>query len=317
MGDEGWRRMVALAGRQHGLLTSEQFREGGVRPAAVRWRLDTGQLERVCTKIYRFPAARRTWEQRAQLALLRLGPGSTLSHASAAHVLRLDGFEARPATIEALMLRGRGAKSSTTEPVLDGLVLHRTRVPFETRVVDGLRVTDLARTILDLAGQVGEERLEFALDAAQRRNPRLGAALEHTLERGHHGVAGVVQLSGLLDERDGQHTDSALEAKVFRLLRKAGVRRPVHQHDVFDRDSYVVRLDFAWVREKVALHVDGYGFHSQRERFEHDREVTTRLTALGWNSIRVTSRGLDRGTWVEALRAALRAGNPQLTFFKT
>jgi very-short-patch-repair endonuclease len=308
--------MVALAARQHGLVTSKQFKVAGFPRAVVRWRQDSGHLERVCRGVYRFPAAPLTWEHRALSALLRLGPGSCLSHASAAHVLRLDGFQARPTTLDVLVRRGRGAKSSPAAPLLDGLVLRRTRVPFATCVVNGLRVTDLARTVLDLAGQVEGERLEDALDAAQRRNPGLEGELSRALEGGGRGVLGSAQLAGLLEERDGQHTDSALEARVFRALRRARVRRPVHQHRVLDGERYVVRVDFAWVREKVALHVDGYEYHQQRTRFEHDRDVATQLTALGWRSVWVTARSLGANDWVKALKAALRDGDPQLTLFK-
>jgi very-short-patch-repair endonuclease len=73
-----------------------------------------------------------------------------------------------------------------------------------------------------------------------------------------------------------------------------------------------VRIDFAWPAERVGLHVDGYRWHHQRDRFERDRAQLARLTALGWRSVHVTSRGVEDAEWLVALRSALRAGAAQL-----
>jgi predicted transcriptional regulator of viral defense system/very-short-patch-repair endonuclease len=315
MTERGWGRVVGCAGRQHGLVTGAQVNTAGVTRGALRTRVASGELENAAPGVYRFCSAPRTWEQRALAALMRLGPQAALSHGSAAHVLKLDGFHRTPTNVDVLVAKDSGVKTTNwcTER---SVVLHHTRTAFESRVVNGLRVTDLARTVMDLAGQVDGERLEDALDAAQRRNPGLEGVLSRKLKRSCKGVTGSAQLAGLLEERGGEHTDSALEAKVFRALRKARVRRPEHQHEVFDGERYVVRLDFAWVREKVALHVDGYTYHQQRTRFEHDRGVATQLTALGWRSVWVTSRSLGGHDWVKAVKAALRDADPQLTLFK-
>jgi very-short-patch-repair endonuclease len=315
MTEQGWGRVVRVAGRQHGLVTRAQVLASGVTRCTLRTRVANGELEQTERGVFRFCSSSRSWEQRALAALLRLGPEASLSHASAAYVLRLDGFNHPPPNIEVLLSHESGVKAARWR-TQRSVVLHRTRVTFDSRVVNGLRVTNLARTVMDLAGQVDGERLEGALDAAQRRNPGLEGELTRTLERHRCGVTGSAQLAGLLEERGGQHTDSPLEVKVSRALRKARVRQPAHQHEVFDGERYVVRLDFAWVREKVALHVDGYAYHQQRTRFEHDRDVATQLTALGWRSVWVTSRSLGGRDWVKAVKAALQDADPQLTLFK-
>jgi hypothetical protein len=84
---------------------------------------------------------------------------------------------------------------------------------------------------------------------------------------------------------------------------------------VYDARGYVVRIDFAWPRHLVALHVDSFLHHSGRTRFEHDRSFLNRLSALGWHSIFVTSRALDAGdAWLTSLQAVLAAREPQRSF---
>jgi hypothetical protein len=260
--------------------------------------------------VYRFTFSRPTWEQRALAALLRLGPAAALSHDSAAFVLRLKGFASRPESVEVLVPHGF-PRVSRAHPLMPGVVLHRARAPFESFKVGGLRVTDARRTLLDLAGRLQGDRLDAALDAAHRYDEDLAARLTKAVEGRKarvRGVKGIAGLRELLADRDGRATESPLEAEVFRALRRADLPRPVHQYEVTDEGGYVTRLDFAWPEERVALHVDGYAYHHDRVPFEHDRLVGTRLTALGWRSVWVTSRSKDDTTWLRAVQKALGLG---------
>jgi hypothetical protein len=81
---------------------------------------------------------------------------------------------------------------------------------------------------------------------------------------------------------------------------------------VFDDRGYVMRLDLCWPEHRVALHVDSYQWHQQRERFERDAAQRARLAALGWVSVPITSRGLDGGSWLADLRRTLGLTAPQL-----
>jgi very-short-patch-repair endonuclease len=126
------------------------------------------------------------------------------------------------------------------------------------------------------------------------------------------GQPGAAQLRDLLSTRLA-HTDSPLEASVLRRLRAEGIAVPSNQFEVRDEGNLVARVDFAWPTQRVALHVDGYRWHSQRERFDRDRSQLARLTALGWISVQVTATGLDQPAWVAALRVALKDRSPQLS----
>jgi very-short-patch-repair endonuclease len=295
-----------VAQRQDGVFTWEQAESCGLDKAAVRWRLDAGGLEGIWRGVFRFAGAPRSWRQHARASLLavaRRGGEVALSYSSAAYVFGLDGFgEKAPYPLELTVNREHHA------PRLRGVRVHSTRDVLQTIRLRDLQVTTLARTVVDLAGRLTGAPLELALDSAQRLSPTLAVALPQLLVPGRPGVK---QLRDLLETRLA-HTDSPLEAKVLRRLRAEKLAVPSNQFELSDERGFVARVDFAWPSARVALHVDGYRWHAQRERFDHDRSQLARLTALGWVSVHVTATGLDQRDWVDALRVALQGGSPQL-----
>lgn len=42
------------------------------------------------------------------------------------------------------------------------------------------------------------------------------------------------------------------------------------------------RVDVAFPRQKVAIEVDGWAFHSDQDAFQHDRERQNSIALLGW-----------------------------------
>lgn len=310
-----WKKLEQLGHRQHGVVTSAEAQRCGLSRSALRWRITRGELVQVHEGVFTFSAARRSWEQRAMGAVLWLGPSAALSHASAASVLCLDGFKARPSTVEVLVPHSE-VSTRRLKDLPQGLVVHRSRTPFESTTVAGLRVTDLTRTLLDLAQVAKKPRglddtLDDALDSAQRMYPGTDRLLEQELKTHGQGRAGAARLSQLLEARAGLSTESALEARVLRAIRRAGLPPPKPQVQVSDGDGYVTRLDFAWAAELVALHVDGYAYHQQRTQFEGDRIINSRLTALKWASVWVTHRSVDGDVWLRALRTLLERRAPQ------
>lgn len=84
-------------------------------------------------------------------------------------------------------------------------------------------MTSPVRTLIDLATTVEERALELLVNDADRLGlvdpERLRAALDE-----RHGVPGVRALRRLLDARTFRLTDSELERRFLRLLRRAGLR---------------------------------------------------------------------------------------------
>ncbi|MGV3621532.1 MAG: DUF559 domain-containing protein [Archangium sp.] len=295
---------AAVLREQFGVIGYQQARELGMSYGAIRWRLRSGEWTRGLGRTYRLASSPPTWNQRALEALLASGPGSVLSHSSAAFVLGLEGFNQKPpSTLETSVQPGRRV-------ILQGVSVHHPTDTFPWFTKRGLRVTTLARTLVDLAGVMPEERFEFTLDSAQRRYPYLAHWLEHYLGRLEpRGHAGIGMLAKLLRERTGGHTDSALEVKVWRALRRNGITNMRRQFEVKD----VMRVDFAWPEHRFVLHADSTLWHLQEERLTRDALQRMRLQELGWLSLVVTNSMLKSGdAWLDSVRTQLAARAPQL-----
>ncbi|MEW6431366.1 MAG: type IV toxin-antitoxin system AbiEi family antitoxin domain-containing protein [Myxococcota bacterium] len=307
-----WAAVAATGRRQLGLITTEQLLEAGLTRSAIKWAVRDRRLERVGRRLYRLAGAPTSWRQRAKEALLRCGEHARLSHGSAAHLWRLDGFEYPPWPIEVTVPHG----SYVSQQV--GVRVHQSRLDDSRHVVLGLEVGSVGRTLIDLAVTLDDEALEIALDSAQRRFRHLGPWLLALAETdAARGMAPLAHLAGLVLERQGQHAESALEVRVWRGLRRARHLPPPRlQHEVFDGAGYVMRVDFAWPQERVALHADGYRWHARRDAWDTDATQRNRLSAAGWKSLIVTSATLD-SDWLDTLASLLRARSPQLSLFQS
>ncbi|MGH2726414.1 MAG: endonuclease domain-containing protein [Actinomycetota bacterium] len=139
------------------------------------------------------------------------------------------------------------------------------------------------------------EVLEEALDDALRRGLTTMARLRWrfaALRR--QGRPGIGAVDRLLRERIGI-TQSVLETRVLRLIKRARLPDPVCQHEVRNRRGRLVAVvDFAYPDRRLAIEADGYRWHSGRARWEHDRSRSNALMHLGWRVIHVTARDLEQ-----------------------
>ena len=137
------RRVASHAARQHALVTSVQAAAcGGTRPM-LEHRVAAGRWRKVGPGVYRLAGAPVTWPSQLLAAVLAAGPGAMGSHRSAGFSWELDGC--RPGAPEIVVPRGRRAR-------LAGVRVHEsTDIGLVTpRIVDGIPVTPVARTLLDL-----------------------------------------------------------------------------------------------------------------------------------------------------------------------
>lgn len=109
---------------------------------------------------------------------------------------------------------------------------------------------------------------------------------------------------------DGAEAES--ERMLHRILRRAGIRGWVANHQVRVAGMIRARVDVAFVGLRIAIEVDGFAYHSARGRFQSDRNRQNLLVGLGWTVLRFTWSDLnDRPDYVvqtvnSAIAAALR-----------
>jgi len=273
----------ASAARQWGVVSRGQLLEAGLSPTTVRDRVRSGRLIRLHRGVYAVGHARLRREGQWLAAVLAVGPGAVLSHRDAAGL-----HDLRPAN------HVRTDVTTTRQPRgIEGIAIHRTRVldAQDITTVSGIPVTTVARTLLDLAGQVPHDHLTRAIKEAERQRTfdlrAVHAAMARTrgrTGRGHRALKKAIEECAAFEHH---HTRSPLEDAFLRLLRNRGLPLPA-------TNTYVegFEVDAVWRAQGVAVELDGWSDHQTRRSFETDRERDATLLAAGWRVVRFTYRQL-------------------------
>lgn len=288
------------AAEQHGVVTLAQLRgELKLPPNEIRSLLERKLLVTVHRGVYRLGGSEPNWLQSAKAALLLAGPGAALSHRTAALAHGLDGFVPGP-EIEVTVPANRDPGSPR------GVKVYVSREEIPATIVNHLRVTSLARTFVDLPRVISADALEVALDSAHRKMKNL-RWLTSYLPQVQPSRPGLPELRRAIEEQSGGFSDSPLEVEVRQDLRRAGIMGATRQLKIYDAAGYLMRVDFAFLLQKFALHVDSR-FHLTFAQMNKDAEQRGRLTALGWRQMVVTKALMRDGRWIERLKALLATG---------
>ena len=104
----------------------------------------------------------------------------------------------------------------------------------------------------------------------------------------------------------GRGGESRLERWFLRLVREAGIRRPILQKTYRDGTRTVARVD-AYFPGGLVVEVSGHGTHASRRQRQIDAQRHTELTLRGLRVLTFTYEDIrDRPAWVMArLRQAL------------
>jgi hypothetical protein len=268
------RGLAELAGRQHGVLSRKQILGFGLGTRTIRRRVEAGRLHPVHREVYAL--GRSTLDQRGEwmAAVLACGDGALLSHRSAAALWGLIRWR----TPEVLALQGRKRP---------GIAVHECGVHREEQtVIDGIPVTTVARTLLDVAEVADEHLLVRSFEEADRLDLLEMSALEEVYARGR-GRHGLKSLRRLMDDARPPHTNSPLEDRVVGLCRRFGLPTPQTNVNVLGRE-----VDVFWPEQKLMVEADSYEFHRHRAAFERDRARDAAMQAVGYVVIRLTHRRL-------------------------
>ena len=272
-------KCLRLASRQHGVICRAQARELGMSERAVSRRLGSGRWKRLFPGVYRVEGAPATWRQQLKAASLWARHGYAVSHCAAA---ALHGFERfREGRVELCVTR-------ELEPP-SGVVVHLVGSlhPRDIASLEGLCVTSVTRTLVDLCVAVDGPSLRATLDAALRRQMTTIDKLQAALSRAK-GRRGVPVLRALVDEYLGgaAPTESELEARVVELLESVGVAALRQQ--AIKVGGRLRRMDFRVLGTPVVIEADGYAYHSNLRAFESDRARNNQLTARGFRVLHWT-----------------------------
>lgn len=286
--------IAALATRQHGVVGLWQLTAIGLTDSAVRHRAAAGRLHRIHRGVYAVGHRDLSRNGRWLAAVLAHGPDAVLSHWDAAALWSL-----RPVARSAVhvTVAASGRRSNAAIQVHNVRGLH----PGDLTRVNGIPVTSVERTLLDLAEVATPQELRLALEAADRRERLDTREIEAMIARnpGRHGIAPLrVALQTL--RGPAPWTQSELERQFLAFVRGAGLPEP--QCNVVIAGELV---DMVWPEARLVVELDAYGTHAGRAQFETDRRRDTRLLLTGYRVLRITQRRLQQEP--DRVRAELEA----------
>ena len=211
-------------------------------------------------------------------AVLACGPGALASHVTAAVIWGL----LRSATkIDVTVPRGRKPRA--------GILVHRSRLiaPEDRTIVDGIPVTSVARTLVDLADVLTERRLADVVHRAEILRVFDLTPLQAALER-LSGRAGRHRLRRVLKAYEPED-ENPLQQRFLDFCRSRNLPTPQSQAQI---GPYTV--DFLWPDAGLAIETDGAATHHTRRAFHGDRRRDRALAARGIQVIRITAPDFDR-----------------------
>jgi Transcriptional regulator, AbiEi antitoxin/Protein of unknown function (DUF559) len=281
-------RVARVAERQDGVVGREQLLRLGLSGTTIsRW-VREGRLHRVHPGVYAVGHRLLGIRGRLNAALLYAGPRVALSHQTGAWYWGL--IDATPQRIHV----------STTDHIrsLPEIRVHRPRL-VDAELHDGLAVTTVPRTLLDLAATLPFADLRRALAEADHLNVLDTIAVAAQLGRGRPGASALRKALRLHCPELAQ-TRSVLEERFLALIERSDLPLP----EVNPRlHGFIV--DALWRNEKVVVELDGHAAHAKPAAIERDRRRDLVLRKAGFSVRRYTWRQVTQTP--EAVLADVRA----------
>ncbi len=260
-----------LVRRQHGRISWSQLMSLGVSSAtAHRW-ARTGQLVRVLPKVYAVGHTAPSREADLWAAVLYAGLGAMLSHASAAHHCGLITYP--PEVIHVSTPRVKVRSISGVIQVHGGRELARV-------LHDGIPVTSIAQTVLDLAASEEAKLVRRALAVLDYRGSLDREALERICGRGRRGSRELREALAV-HRPELARTNGELEAAFLSLCERFGL--PIPRFNVW-LEGFLV--DAYWPAHNLVVEVDGRAAHSSPAQLRNDRRRELALRASGRTVVR-------------------------------
>jgi hypothetical protein len=262
---------------------AQLLRMGYADDTVLEWAC-SGRLHRLHHGVYAVGHRPLTWHAWCMAGVLGAEPTETdevvwpavASHACAAYLWGIYRYE--PGTIHVTAPIRRRAK-------------RRFRVHFSSILTeddrgsrDGIPVTALARTLLDLAIRARPDQLDRHLERAEELGLFDLPAFETLLARaGGHRGRGPLARALAIYQPDPSFTRSKVERRFRCAVIAAGLPAPAMNYNAegFELDAY-------WPDLRFAVELDLYETHGSRAAFERDRLRQEELKLRGIELIRVT-----------------------------
>jgi hypothetical protein len=162
--------------------------------------------------------------------------------------------------------------------------------PRDVTTKDGVPVTTVARTLLDLAGVVPEQHLARAIDRAERLEVFDLEVVEDVLLRAR-GKRGAAALRRVIAEYRPLNVHEGLEELFAALVLGSRIDRPLFNAFV-EGETRTHQVDAYWPAQRLVVELDSYEHHRSRADLRRDAAKRAdlelggnRMTALTWHDV--------------------------------
>jgi predicted transcriptional regulator of viral defense system len=308
-----WTQVTRLAERQHGVVSRRQLNDLAISDGSIEKAVLGGRLHPAFRGAFGLGIRPKGRHARVMAAVLACGEGTVVSHLTAAHLLGLR--DRLPAVVDVIAPKWSGR-------AIDGIRRHFVSPPtgHERGHCMAIPCTSPARTIVDLAGIVGERSLQRAVEraailrvldaqaierllAAKRRRggPMLRAILQPW---GVKTVATTPGASTAIPTTTAPYLRSELEARLLALIKASDLPIPTcNQRVEVGTGQAKIEVDFFWPQQRVIVETDGKAVHDNPLAFERDRKRDRELLLSGYRVARFTHRQVEKEP--EAVIAAI------------
>jgi hypothetical protein len=257
-----------LAAKQDDLVAAWQLMAAGWTRGMVQHRVARDGWRRVHAGVFAVNQAPLSQRQRWVAAVLS-APGTFLATWSSGTCW---GFVERNAGYETVVRVGSGGRRR----IGSLLVSQSKTLSGCTTRHEGLPIVTAARTLIDLAPQLGAKQLGRAFRESARLKLHTVDELSRVL-RAHRGYRGIAPLVALCDRYATipyHRCRSDAECLALEILHDAGIPKPEVNVDVAGREA-----DLTWRERMLIVELDGPQWHLFREQ---DAEKERRWRSAGF-----------------------------------
>jgi hypothetical protein len=264
-----------LRAARHCVIEYDELRALDLSPDEIKYRADVGRLHRKYTKVFAVGRPDLPLDGVFLAAALACGSKASLSFFSSLRKWNLRGG----GTYRIDVTAPRSIKPKK------GIRLHRplSLDAVETTELDGIPITTVAQTLLDVAAPAYRLNMGKLLHEAIVLELFDLNGISRVLARSPR-APGARRLAEALSE-EVPFTRSDLEDATLSLFRSFSVPKPDSNAWIWDGEK-LVEVDFVWREFGLIVEVDGWRYHRSRWRRRQDAAKTAALEAQGWTVLR-------------------------------
>ena len=266
-------RLEELLTRQASLVGRWQLVEAGLSAATIRH--FAGGVRMVADGVYMTGHAPMTRDQQRWAAVLT-APDRFIAAASAGDAW---GIRAWKGAVQVVAEPGSGGPRRTGNV----LVCRSSTLAGATTTLNGLPITTVERTIIDLSASVPSWERQKMVREALRLELTTPAALGTALRqaRGRRGTAGVRNFLNRTSSLPFHRCRSDAEAMALQILADSGREIPEVNFRRAGEEA-----DLSWPARRLIIEIDGPQYHRFKEA---DARKTATWRAAGWDVRRIGS----------------------------